>query len=122
MDAVIIAIATAAAGKLAEETTRGIIAAGRHVKDYFSKHGEREAVLMRAETGRGTVEDLAETIAAACADDPAFHEQLSRLAGQPITITQVNQDRQQVKFQNNYHGSGPENVYQAETMNFRHPH
>lgn len=121
MDPVIIAIATAAAGKLAEETARGIAAAGKYVKDHFSKHTEQEAILMRAETGRATVADLAETIAEVCAHDPAFHEQLTRLTGQPIAVTQVNQAQQQVMFQNNYHGQGPDKVYQAETMNFQSP-
>jgi hypothetical protein len=119
VDPVIVAIATAAAGKLAEETARGVVAAGRHVRDYFSKRTDREVVLMRAETGRGTVEDLAEAIAAACADDPEFRGRLAQLAGQPIPVTQVNQAQQEVMFQNNFYGQGPGRVYQAETMHFR---
>ncbi|WP_026930620.1 hypothetical protein [Glycomyces tenuis] len=121
MDPVITAIATAAAGKLAGETAGGIVAAGKYVKDYFSRRAERKAILERAETRPDTaeVEDLAKAIAAVCADDTAFREQLTRLAGQPITLTQVNQAQQHVMFQNNFHGQGPGKVYQAETMNFR---
>jgi hypothetical protein len=122
VDPVIIAIASAAAGKLAEETARGIVAAGKHVRDYFSKRPDQEVVLMRAETGRAAVEDLAESIAEACADDAAFHQRLTQLAGQPIAITQVNQEHQDVMFQNNYYGPGPDKVFQAETINFKHPY
>lgn len=122
MDPLIIAIATAAAGKLAEETTRGIVAAGKYVRDYFGNRAEQEVVLMRAETGRGTIEDLAETISRACAEDEGFHRELAQLAGQPIAITQVNQEQQHVRFQNNFYNGGPGKVYQADTINFQHPH
>ena len=118
MDPLITAIATAAAGKLAEETARGVVAAGKYVREYFSSRAEDEVVLMRAETGRGTIEDLAETISGTCGEDPEFHRRLAQLAGQPIAITQVNQEHQQVKFQNNFYGGGPDKVFQAETINF----
>jgi DNA-binding GntR family transcriptional regulator len=122
VDPLITAIATAAAGKLAEETARGIVAASKYVRDYFSNRAEQEVVLLRAETGRGTIEDLAETISSACAMDAGFHQQLTQLAGQPIAITQVNQEQQHVRFQNNFYNGGPDKVFQADTINFQNPH
>lgn len=76
---------------------------------------------MRAETGRGSVEDLATAIAKACSVDAAFLQRLTQLAGQPITVSSVDQSQQEVQFQNNFYGKGPEKVYQAETMTFQEP-
>jgi hypothetical protein len=121
VDPVIIAIATAAAGKLAEATAGGIVAAGKHVREYFSKRSEQEVILMRAETGRGSVEDLATAIAKACSNDAALLQRLTQLTGQPITVSSVDQSQQEVQFQNNFYGNGPEKFYQAETMNFQDP-
>lgn len=119
MDPILVTIATAAAGKLAEEAARGIVAAGRFVKERFGKDDEREAVLMRAETGRVPVEDLAAAIEATAAADPAFLAQLESLAGRKIEVTQVNQAGQQVTFQNNFYDGAPSNVVQGETINIQ---
>ncbi|PRY56221.1 hypothetical protein [Glycomyces artemisiae] len=119
MDPVLVSIATAAAGKLAEEAARGIVAAGRFVKERFGKDDEREAVLMRAETGRVPVEDLAAAIEETAAADPAFLAQLESLAGRKIEVTQVNQAGQQVTFQNNFYNGAPSNVVQGETINIQ---
>jgi len=119
MDPILVSIATAAAGKLAEEAARGIVAAGRFVKERFGKDDEREAVLMRAETGRVPVEDLAAAIEETAAADPAFLAQLESLAGRKIEVTQVNQAGQQVTFQNNFYDGAPSNVVQGETINIQ---
>ncbi len=119
MDPILVSIATAAAGKLAEEAARGIVAAGRFVKDRFGKDVSRKAVLMRAETGRVPVEDLAVVIEEACAADPGFLARLEELAGRKIQVTQVNQAGQQVMFQNNFYGDGPGKVVQGETINIQ---
>ncbi|MEU5874995.1 hypothetical protein AB0A73_25960 [Glycomyces sp. NPDC047369] len=119
MDPILVSIATAAAGKLAEEAARGIVAAGRFVKERFAKDDKQEAVLMRAETGRVSVEDLAAAIEATAASDPAFLAQLETLAGRKIEVTQVNQAGQQVKFQNNFFSGAPSNVVQGETVNIQ---
>ncbi|WP_335986215.1 hypothetical protein [Glycomyces sp. MUSA5-2] len=119
MDPILVSIATAAAGKLAEEAARGIVAAGRFVKERFGKDDEREAVLMRAETGRVPVEDLAAAIEETAAADPAFLAQLESLAGRKIEVTQVNQAGQQVTFQNNFYNGAPSNVVQGETINIQ---
>ncbi|NUQ90647.1 MAG: hypothetical protein HOQ43_19560 [Glycomyces artemisiae] len=119
MDPILVSIATAAAGKLAEEAARGIVAAGRFVKERFGNDDEREAVLMRAETGRVPVEDLAAAIEATAAADPAFLAQLESLAGRKIEVTQVNQAGQQVTFQNNFYNGAPSNVVQGETINIQ---
>ncbi|MFB9660992.1 hypothetical protein ACFQS3_15415 [Glycomyces mayteni] len=119
MDPILVSIATAAAGKLAEEAARGIVAAGRFVKERFAKDDKQEAVLMRAETGRAPVEDLAAAIEEAAAADPGFLSKLEQLAGRKIEVTQVNQAGQQVMFQNNFYGGGPEKVVQGETVNIR---
>jgi len=116
MDPILISIAAAAAGTLAGEAAKGIAAAGRLVKERFGRNEEQELVLLRAETGKIPAEDLAAAIERACASDPGLLEQLSGLVGQPIQVTQVNQAGQQVKFQNNFYGSAPTNVVQAETI------
>ncbi|SDL62956.1 hypothetical protein SAMN05216298_4603 [Glycomyces sambucus] len=119
MDPVLISIATAAAGKLAEEAARGIVAAGKFVKDRFAKDDAREAVLMRAETGRVPVADLAAVIEETCAADPAFLAELEALAGRSIHVTRVDQAGQRVMFQNNFYGDGPGKVVQGETVNIQ---
>lgn len=115
MDPVLVSIATAAAGTLAGETVKGIVAAGKLVKERFSKDDKRELVL-RAETGEVPVEVLAAAIERECAADPAFLERLNALTGTQIQVTQVNQAGQRVMFQNNFHGEGPKNVVQADTI------
>ncbi|WP_112140883.1 hypothetical protein [Glycomyces dulcitolivorans] len=119
MDPILLSIATAAAGKLAEAAAGGIVAAGKFVKDRFAKDDKQEAVLMRAETGRVPVADLAAAIEEAAAADPAFLAQLEALAGRKIQVTQVNQAGQQVMFQNNFYGDGPGKVVQGETINIQ---
>jgi hypothetical protein len=119
MDPILLSIATAAAGKLAEAAASGIVAAGKFVKDRFAKDDKQEAVLMRAETGRVPVADLAAVIEEAAAADPAFLAQLEALAGRKIQVTQVNQAGQQVMFQNNFYGDGPGKVVQGETINIQ---
>lgn len=120
MDPLLLSIATAAAGTLAGEAAKGVVAAGRYVKDRFSKDPEKELAMLRAETGRVPVETLAAEIEAACAADPEFHRQLGELAGRTIEITQVNQAGQHVKFQNNFHGGAPKQVIQGDTINIDH--
>jgi hypothetical protein len=117
MDPILVSIATAAAGTLAGETVKGIVAAGKLVKERFSKDDSRELVLLRAETGEVPVEVLAAAIERECAADPAFLERLNALTGTQIQVTQVNQAGQRVTFQNNFHGDGPKNVVQADTIN-----
>lgn len=119
MDPILLSIATAAAGKLAEAAASGIVAAGKFVKDRFAKDDKQEAVLMRAETGRVPVADLAAVIEEAAAADPAFLAQLEALTGRKIQVTQVNQAGQQVMFQNNFFGDGPGKVVQGETINIQ---
>ncbi|SDE36466.1 hypothetical protein [Glycomyces harbinensis] len=118
MDPMLLSIATAAAGTLAGEAAKGVVAAGRFVKERFSGDAGQELVLLRAETGKVPAETLAAAIERACADDPEFRRELSELAGRPIQVT--DQAGQQVKFQNNYYGAGPTNVVQAETINNLH--
>ena len=117
MDPMLLSIATAAAGTLAGEAAKGIVAAGRLVKERFAEDPQRELVLLRAETGKIPAEALAAAIEQACADDPGFRRRLGELAGKPIEVTQVNQAGQRVMFQNNFHGGAPTNVVQAETIN-----
>ncbi|HEX2143719.1 MAG TPA: hypothetical protein VHG10_04330 [Glycomyces sp.] len=114
MDPFLIAIATAAVGKATEEVAEGVVAAVKLVKDRFGKDPERELVLLRAETGRVPVEDLAAAIDQECAADDALRERLGELAGRPIQVTQVNQAGQNVKFQNNFYAGAPANVTQAD--------
>lgn len=122
MDPILLSIATAAAGTLAGEAAKGIVAAGRLVKERFGKDEGRELVLLRAETGKIPPEGLAAAIEQTCAEDPEFRRRLSELVGKPIQIAQVNQAGQQVMFQNNFHGDGPGKVIQGETVNIRDLH
>lgn len=116
MDPVLVSIATAAVSTLAGEAAKGIVAAGKLVKERFGRDERQELVLLRAETGKIPVEDLAAAIEQACTADPAFLEQLRALTGQEIQVTQVSQAGQQVKFQNNFNGAAPQNVVQADTI------
>lgn len=119
MDPIITAIAAAAAGKLAEETARGIAAAGRFIRARFAKDPGNAVVLQEAEADAAGVDRLAARIQAACAADPGFLRQLRELTGDHFEVTQVDQSRQHVKFQNNFHSGGPNNVIQGETINIQ---
>jgi hypothetical protein len=119
MDPLLLSIATAAAGTLAGETAKGVVAAGKFVKERFGKDEKQELVLLRAATGKIPPEELAAAIEQTCATDAGFLRQLNELVGRPIQITQVNQAGQQVMFQNNFHGTGPEKLVQGETINIQ---
>ncbi|THV32148.1 hypothetical protein [Glycomyces paridis] len=116
MDPILLSIATAAAGSLAGEAAKGIVAAGKFVRERFGGDEGRELVLLRAEAGKIPPEGLAAAIEQDCADDPEFGRALSELVGRPIRISQVDQSGQQVMFQNNFHDGAPKNVVQADRI------
>lgn len=120
MDPILLSIATAAAGTAAGKAVEGVVAAGRFVKERFSKDRDRKLTLMEARDEEIPMEDLAKAIEEECAADPAFLGELERLAGRPIQVVQVNQAGQQVKFQNNFLGGGPQSLVQGDTINIQH--
>ncbi|MEU6246169.1 hypothetical protein [Glycomyces sp. NPDC047010] len=119
MDPILLSIATAAASTAGGKAVEGVIAAGRYVKERFAKDRDRKLTLMEARDEEIPMTDLAKAIEEECAADPAFRGELERLAGRSIQVTQVNQAGQQVKFQNNFYGPGPEKVVQGETINIQ---
>lgn len=119
MDPFLTAIATAAVGKATEQSVKGVIEAVRLVKRRFAREPERSELLLDAEEGAKSVEDVAAAVERDCAGDPEFLARLEELAGKKIQIntgTQVNQAGQTVKFQNNFYGGAPKHSVNAERI------
>lgn len=106
MEPILIAIAAAAAGKTTEAVVKGGTAAVRKAADLVRRRFAGKPELEQAEQGRIEVEDFAEAIYLACAEDEDFRRRLSEVAGQKITVA---------KFHNEFHGE-VKNVVQAETI------
>lgn len=101
MDPIFIAIASAVVGKSTEAAIKGGAKVADLVKRRFSKDDATELVLLRAETGRATKEDLAEAVARVCAKDAEFRAELTALIGQEIPAQQVHH---QTRFHNTFNG------------------
>ncbi|THV43124.1 hypothetical protein [Glycomyces buryatensis] len=109
MDPIFIAIASAVVGKTTEATIKGGAKVAELVRRRFGKDDDSELVLLRAETGRASKEDLAEAVARLCAQDPEFREALSALVGQELPVAEIGN---QTQFNNTFNGSVG-NVLQA---------
>ncbi|MFC3495900.1 hypothetical protein [Glycomyces rhizosphaerae] len=104
MDPILLTIATAAAGKAAEVLAQNGADVTRKAVDAVRRRfGGGDAI--------AGIEPLAATINETCASEPEFRSELEGIIGRPIQVTNI------VKFQNNFHGDGPKNVVQADTIN-----
>jgi hypothetical protein len=112
MEPVLLAIASAAAGKASEAAFKGgasvVKKIAEAVRQRFSDEPEDAVVLLRAESGKESMEELAAAIERACAADPEFRRRLGELVGQPIQVAAS-------KFHNEFHGD-VKNVVQADTI------
>ncbi|MQM24620.1 hypothetical protein [Glycomyces albidus] len=112
MDPIFIAIASAVVGKSTEAAIRGGARVAELVKQRFVKEDATELVLLRAETGRASQEDLAEAVARVCAEDPEFRAELTALIGRDLPVQKVHH---QTQFNNTFKGSVG-NVTQADRI------
>ncbi|WP_026930652.1 hypothetical protein [Glycomyces tenuis] len=110
MEAILISVAAAAAGKASEAVVKGGAVAVRKAAELVRARFAGTPELERAERGDIAVEDLAAAIQAACASDEAFRRSLSQAVGRPIGAA---------TFHNEFHGS-VKNVFQARTVNELH--
>ena len=110
MDPVLISVAAAVAGKATEELARGVRAAAELVRRRFAGDAEEVEVLERVERGDAPVEDLAAAIERACEADPQLRKTLEASVGRPIQVVKGSM------FHNEFHGDGPKNVVQADTI------
>lgn len=110
MEAILISVAAAAAGKASEAVVKGGAVAVKKAAELVRRRFAGTAELERAERGEIAVEDLAEAIQHACASDEDFRRNLSDAVGQPIRIA---------KFHNEFHGD-VKNIVQADTVNGLH--
>lgn len=101
MDPILLSIATAAAGKAAEVLAQNGADVTRKVIDLVRSRFGGDSAPAKIE---------AAVLEQACESDPAFRSELEALVGRPIQVTNV-------KFQNHFHGEGPKNVIQADTIN-----
>ncbi|WP_100448999.1 hypothetical protein [Glycomyces xiaoerkulensis] len=86
MEAVLISVAAAAAGKATEAVVKGSGTAIRQAADLVRRRFADEPELERAELGRLGIEDFAEAIFRTCAEDEGFRRSLSEAVGRPIRI------------------------------------
>lgn len=107
MEAILISVAAAAAGRAGEAVVKGGTVAVRKAADLVRGRFAGTPELERAQRGDIAIEDLAEAIQAACASDEDFRERLSEAVGRRIGIA---------KFRNEFH----ENVVQADTADGLH--
>jgi hypothetical protein len=101
MDPIFIAIASTVMGKSTEAVIKGGAKVAEMVKRRFGKEAATELVLLRAETGRASTEDLAMAVARVCAEDPEFRAELTALIGRELPVQQVHH---QTQFNNTFNG------------------
>ena len=107
MEPVLIAIAAAAAGKATEAVVKGSAAAVKKAGELARRRFAGTPELEQAEQGTIGIEDFAEAIHQAAANDEEFHRQLTDTVGQPVTVA---------KFHNEFHGGQVKNLIQADKI------